>query len=95
MNVKRPGRRVARSRTGFGIDKTSAEERSEGAALPMPLIELSPEEGFALFDRQARRSLQMDGHEFLRRWEAGEFADDADRPEVMRVVQLLPFARAR
>ena len=30
--------------------------------------------------------------EFLRRWDAGEFADD-DRPEVVSVWMMLPLAR--
>ncbi len=54
--------------------------------------ELSRDEGRALFDRQARYHLGISGDEFIRAWNAGEF-DDPDRPEVMEVVMLLPFAR--
>jgi len=36
----------------------------------------------------------MSGEDFVRAWNEGEFADDADRPEVVRVVMLLPFAGA-
>jgi hypothetical protein len=54
---------------------------------------LTPEEAKALFDRRARYYLHMSGEEFLRAWDAGEFDDDPDRPEVIRVVMLLPFAR--
>ena len=53
---------------------------------------LSQEERWEIFDRQARRYLGMSGDEFLRAWEAGAL-DDLDRPEVMRVVMLLPLAR--
>jgi hypothetical protein len=35
--------------------------------------EFSPEEGWDLLDRQARRYLKMDGEEFIARWDAGEF----------------------
>jgi hypothetical protein len=53
--------------------------------------ELTLEEGRELFDKQARRYLNMSGEEFINKWEAGEFDDDPDRPEVMEVVMLLPF----
>ena len=43
-----------------------------------------------LVDRAARRELGMTAEEFIRRWEAGEFGDLDDQPEVMRVAMLLP-----
>jgi hypothetical protein len=55
--------------------------------------ELTREEGLALLDREARRYLQMTAEEFIRAWEAGEFDDDPDRPDVMYVAMLLPFAQ--
>lgn len=55
---------------------------------------LSPQEGFELFDAQARRHLNMGGDEFIQKWDEGSFKGEVDRPEVMRVVRLLPFARA-
>ena len=55
--------------------------------------ELTREEGLALLDREARRYLQMSAEEFIRAWEAGEFDDDPDRPDVMYVAMLLPFAQ--
>jgi hypothetical protein len=55
--------------------------------------ELSPEEGKRLLDEQARRYLGMSGQEFVRAWSEGRFDDNPDRPEVMRVAMLLPFAR--
>ena len=56
--------------------------------------DLSSEDGRDLFDRQARRYLGVGGEEFLRRLEAGEYGDPDDDPRVMRLVMLLPFARA-
>jgi hypothetical protein len=59
--------------------------------------ELSREEGLKLLDRQARRYLNVDGKEFIRRWDAGEYGDPDDRaqnrPAVMRLGMLLPFVR--
>jgi hypothetical protein len=55
--------------------------------------ELSLEEGRKLLAKQARRYLKMSGDEFIQKWESGEFDDDPDRPEVMRPVMLIPFAK--
>ena len=54
---------------------------------------VSRAEGRAIFDRQARRYLGISGAEFLRRWEAGEYAADPDQPGVMDLVMLLPLVR--
>lgn len=57
---------------------------------------LSPEEGRAMVDREARRCLGISGEELLRRWDAGEYRDIPDTPEgwkIMDVVTLIPFAR--
>jgi hypothetical protein len=55
--------------------------------------ELTREEGLALLDRETRRYLQISAEEFIRAWEAGEFDEDPDRPDVMYVAMLLPFAQ--
>jgi hypothetical protein len=57
--------------------------------------ELTAEEGWSLFDAQAKRLLKMSGDEFLKAWNGGYFDKDPDRPEVMRVAMLLPLARGR
>jgi hypothetical protein len=54
--------------------------------------ELTSEEWMAFVDREARRYLHMSAEEFIRAWEAGEFDDDPDRPDVMYVAMLLPRA---
>jgi hypothetical protein len=54
--------------------------------------ELTHEEGLALLDREAQRSLHMSAEQFIKAWEAGDFDDDPDRPDVMYVAMLLPFA---
>jgi hypothetical protein len=55
--------------------------------------ELNLQEGRTLFDRAARHYLKISGDEFLVRWECGEYDDDPDRPDVMRVAMLIPFGR--
>lgn len=58
------------------------------------ITDLNAEESHELFDQQARRYLGVSGDEFVRRLEAGEYGDPDDDPRVMRLVMLLPFARA-
>ena len=55
--------------------------------------ELTAEEGRDLLDAQSRKYLDMSGQEFLQKWESGKFDDDQDRPEIMRLVMLIPFAK--
>lgn len=55
------------------------------------IVEVSPEEGWRMLDRQARKYLNLSGEEFVRRWEAGEI-DDPDRTDVLRVAFLIPLA---
>lgn len=55
--------------------------------------EMTREESRSLFDRQVRLALDMSGDEFLRKWDAGEFGEDTDRPEIMRLALLIPFGR--
>jgi hypothetical protein len=55
--------------------------------------ELTPEEGRELFDRQARRYLQMSGAAFLEAWDAGKFDDPDSSPDVMHVAMLIPLVR--
>jgi len=54
------------------------------------VIELTPEEAMATFDRQARRLAGMSGAEFLQRWDAGEFQPVPDEtPEDRRLARLV------
>lgn len=64
-----------------------------GDAMGNGIRELTAQEARILFDHEARRSLNISGEEFIRAWDAGEFKDDPDRPEVIRLAMLLPFAR--
>jgi hypothetical protein len=53
--------------------------------------ELTEDQAWDIVDRRARQYLGMTADDFIRAWEAGEFDDDPDRPEVMRVAILLPL----
>ena len=58
------------------------------------VIELTREEGMAMFDRQARERLGMSGEEFLRRYDADEI-EDTTSSDFMRVWMMIPLARPR
>ena len=51
------------------------------------------EEGLSILDIQAQSLLGISAEEFLRRWDAGEYSDDPDRPEIMRVASLTGLGR--
>lgn len=57
------------------------------------VVELTREEGLALIDQQARRYLGMSGSEFIEAFDSGRYLNEPERPEVVRVAMLLPFAR--
>lgn len=57
---------------------------------------VDPEEGRRLFDEAARESVGMSGDEFIRRFDAGEFADipdDAAHRNIIELTLLIPFGR--
>lgn len=55
---------------------------------------LSRAEAHEVFDRQVRRLMHgMSGEEFARRWKAGEYAEDADKPgnrHIIRLAMMIP-----
>jgi hypothetical protein len=59
----------------------------------VPERKYSAEEAQMIFDEAAQTHLGVSGEEFLRRWDAGEFADDPDRPEVIDIAMLIPLVR--
>jgi hypothetical protein len=57
---------------------------------------VTPEEGVALFDQQAHKTLGISGEEFLRRWDAGEYwpvPDTVEGRKIGRLAMMIPFAR--
>ena len=58
------------------------------------VVELSREEAHKALDRQARRSLNMSGEEFLRHWDANDFDPELiDTPGFRRVEMIRGFGR--
>lgn len=55
--------------------------------------ELTRDEARKLFDRQARKYLNMSGDKFVQKWNAGKFNSESDSADVLHVAMLLPFAR--
>lgn len=57
---------------------------------------MSAADARAMFDDEARRIAGVSGDEFLRRWDAGEYADLDDTPEgrsLSCLAMLIPFGR--
>ncbi|HXA52716.1 MAG TPA: hypothetical protein VNV86_20510 [Candidatus Acidoferrum sp.] len=57
---------------------------------PMPLSEIDSASFAAIVDSAAQYFLHMSGEEFVRRWDAGEFAQPDEIPGVLEVLSLLP-----
>lgn len=68
--------------------RAACEDRAE-------LVELDATEAKALFDRMARKHMDMGGDEFLRRLDAGEFdnLDEADAPGIVDLWNAVPLVR--
>lgn len=62
------------------------------------VVWVCPEEGRRMFDEVAREWAGMSGDEFIRRYEAGEYADmveSEDNRYVVELVLMIPFARQK
>ena len=55
--------------------------------------DLTEGQAWELFDNAAEFFLQIDGKEFIRRWESGYYDDNPDDPDVVDVATLLPLVR--
>ena len=63
---------------------------------PPEIYEPTYEEGMAMLDAEARRGLGISGEEFLRRFDAGEYAgikEDEVGRAVVNLIFTIPFAR--
>ena len=55
--------------------------------------ELDEREAKEYFDAEARALLGVTGEEFIRRWDAGEYAEDPRHSEIVQLEFMLPFVR--
>jgi hypothetical protein len=59
-------------------------------------VYITPEEGRQMFEVLAQEQMGMSGEEFIRRWEAGEYdeiADKAGHRHIMELALMIPLAR--
>lgn len=73
----------------------SAVEQATDVPLEDFVQVVTPKEAMPMFDELTRLYMGMSAEEFLRRWDAGEYADDPDQLGVRRVISFLPFVRPR
>lgn len=72
---------------------TMSTQGSHSAPDAPEALSADSQEGAQLFDRVARRKLGISGLEFLRRWDAGEYAGEEENVRAQEVAMLMPFAR--
>lgn len=80
----------------FGFDDDAELARAVARIGANGAYYTTPEEGRALFEFEARKLMGMRGEEFIRRWEAGEYAEIADKAGHRHIIYLsllIPFAR--
>jgi hypothetical protein len=94
MALKQTNRRGRGVSPRISTTARGASSQSRQPVIPKVKI-LTAAEAHALFDYQARKTLNMSGEEFIQAWESGQFDEIADTPDVMHLVALLPFSRAR
>jgi hypothetical protein len=68
--------------------KPSETSDSDG----VEIVEVTPEEGMRLLDRQTRARLNMSAEEFIQRWEAGNI-EDPDRTDVLMCAFMIGLTR--
>lgn len=82
-------RGVPATETEGDLSKDEIDEIFSSVAVGVE--EASGPEGWRIFDEAAQRYLHMSGEAFLEGWRDGKF-EHSERPEVLRVVLLIPFA---
>ena len=72
---------------------TMSTQGSPSAPCTPEAVTVDSDEGERVFDRVARRKLGISGHEFLRRWDAGEYRGTQENVRAQEVAMLMPLAR--
>lgn len=78
------------------IQHVEADGADEESVVDPEVIFVSAEEGKAMFDEAARTIMGMSGDEFVRRWDAGEYdeiADKAGHRHIIDLVLMIPLWR--
>jgi hypothetical protein len=78
---------MANVTTGVPGAPVESEDVPEEYPLP-PIVALTPDESWALYDELARKELGMSAEEFERAWQAGEFAGREEEDGVLWVWML-------
>jgi hypothetical protein len=76
-----------------GIMSLRQSITTPGAQSEMNVKELTDDGAFDLFDQTAPDLLNISGDEFLRRWDAGEYAEGRQEPRIETMVIVLPLIR--
>jgi hypothetical protein len=68
------------------------DENEPDESYGVTYVELTREEGRAMFEQNAQDWFGISGEEFIRRWEAGE-TDDMNHTDVIMLALMIPMAR--
>ena len=70
-------------------------DRSLAAECDVPdVIQIADyDQGAKVFNEAAQHLMGMSGEEFLRRWDAGEFRDEAEHPRAAELAMMISFVR--
>jgi hypothetical protein len=53
---------------------------------------LNRDEGYAFLDRLTRKHFEMSASEFIEAWKSGQFQDENEYPEAVRLAMMIPLA---
>lgn len=70
------------------LERRAAESHVPG------VVFVTPEESHALFDEAVQQLMHMTADEFIRRWQAGEYDEIADRPGYRHIMYLGGFVQS-
>ena len=77
---------------------TALNELGADAASDEGIELLAPDDAWTFFDGQVRARLGVNGEEFVRRWDAGEYddlVDESEHPDIVRLAMLRPVGRKK
>lgn len=72
---------------------TSTQHEAQNDVTDVTMREIGIDEGREMFDRIARRTMNMSGEEFIEAWESGKFDGQPETPDLVQLVMLIPITR--